>query len=65
MPKGEGRHLTLGDRTAIQQMVTDGELLPDIARKLGVSPSTVSREVQRNAVKSSPAFLAVTTTNRA
>ena len=63
MPKGEGRHLTLGDRTAIQQMVTDGELLPDIARKLGVSPSTVSREVQRNAVKSSPAFLAVTTTN--
>ncbi|MGN8717849.1 hypothetical protein ACTNEU_06475 [Ellagibacter isourolithinifaciens] len=37
--------------------------MPEIARGLGVAPSTVAREIKRNGVSSSPSFLSVETRN--
>lgn len=42
------RHLTLEEREEISRGMASGESLRSIARRLGRSPSTVSREVARN-----------------
>lgn len=48
---------------AIEQQLKDCRPLPEIARGLGVAPSTVAREIKRNGVSSSPSFLSVETRN--
>ena len=48
---------------AIEQQLEDCRPLPEIARGLGVAPSTVAREIKRNGVSSSPSFLSVETRN--
>ena len=48
MPKGKGKHLDISDRVLIQECLKEGTSLSAIARKLGVSTSTVSREVRNN-----------------
>lgn len=48
---------------AIEQQLKDCTPLPEIARGLGVAPSTVAREIKRNGVPSSPSFLSVETRN--
>ena len=63
MPKKERGHLTQGDRIFIEERLRDSTSIPDIASKLGVEPSTVRQEIQRNAVKESPSFLVVETRN--
>ncbi|WP_102378101.1 IS30 family transposase [Raoultibacter timonensis] len=61
MPKKKRGQLTQGDRMFIEENLRDSESIPDIARKLGVEPSTVRREIQRNSVKESPSFMVVET----
>lgn len=63
MPKKERGHLTQGDRMFIEERLRDSTSIPDIARKLGVEPSTVRREIQRNAVKESASFFVVESRN--
>ena len=63
MPKKKNAQLTQGDRTTIEIQLKDRRSIPDIARSLGVSPTTVSREIQRNCVKETSAFLYVKTRN--
>ncbi|WP_303201874.1 IS30 family transposase [Raoultibacter timonensis] len=63
MPKKERGHLTQGDRMFIEERLRDSTSIPDIARKLGVEPSTVRRDIQRNCVKESPSFMVVETRN--
>ena len=48
MPKGKGKHLDIADRVLIQTCLRERVSLSEIARKLGVSTSTVSREVRNN-----------------
>lgn len=48
MPKGKGKHLDIADRVLIQTCLKEGVSLSEIARKLGVSTSTVSREIKQN-----------------
>ena len=48
MPKGKGKHLDIADRVCIEQRIKEGASLAEIARGLGVSTSTVSREVKQN-----------------
>lgn len=48
MPESKGKHLTLEDREVIEDGVRDGRSCRAIARRLHVSPSTVSREVEAN-----------------
>ena len=48
MPKGKGKHLDIADRVLIEQRLKEGASLAQIARDLGVSTSTVSREVKQN-----------------
>ena len=48
MPKGKGKHLDITDRVCIEQSLKEGMSLAAIARALGVSTSTVSREVKTN-----------------
>ncbi len=47
-PRRDVRHLTLEEREEISRGVAAGEGCRALARRLGRSPSTVSREVQRN-----------------
>lgn len=63
MPKKERGHLTQGDRMFIEEQLRSSAGIPDIARKLRVEPSTVRREVKRNAVEESPSFLVVESRN--
>ena len=63
MPRSKNGQLTQGDRMAIEQQLKDCRPLPEIARGLGVAPSTVAREIKRNGVPSSPSFLSVETRN--
>ena len=63
MPRSKNGQLTQGDRMAIEQQLKDCRPLPEIARGLGVAPSTVAREIKRNGVSSSPSFLSVETRN--
>ena len=48
MPESKGKHLTLEDREVIEDGIRDGKGCRAIARRLHVSPSTVSREVEAN-----------------
>lgn len=41
-------HFTLSERNCLQQFLTEGKSLREIAGILGRSPSTISREVKRN-----------------
>ena len=47
----------------IEERLRDSTSIPGIAGQLEVEPSTVRREIQRNAVKESPSFLVVETRN--
>lgn len=42
------KHLTLSERISLQQFLEEGKSLREIAKLLGRSPSTISREVKRN-----------------
>ena len=48
--KGNGNRLDFADRVLIEARVRDGISLRGIARELGVSASTVSREIARNSL---------------
>lgn len=63
MPKHKNGQPAQADRMAIEVQLKDGRPIPQIARGLGVAPSTVSREIKRNRVPSSPSFLYVETRN--
>lgn len=54
MPKKKGAHLSFDDRCEIEDMLKEGASFREIARKLGVSPATVSNEVKLNRVFSKP-----------
>ena len=56
MPKGKNRQLTLEDRIFIEDRIKARDPLSEAARRLGVSASTVSREVKRNRVPESPGY---------
>ena len=59
MPRKKGAHLGFDDRCEIEDMLKEGASFREIARKLEVSPTTVSGEVKLNRVffkpKSMPA----------
>ncbi len=42
------RHLNEKDRFYIEQRLSEGDSLRSIARALGFSPSTISREIKRH-----------------
>ena len=48
MPKGNRKHMAISDRVAIQRGLEEGRSLSEIARRIGVSASTVCREVKTN-----------------
>ena len=54
MPDRKGQHLSFDDRCEIEEMLKDGESFRSIARKLNVSPTTISHEVKANRVFSKP-----------
>ena len=56
MEKGY-RHLSLDERDRITEMKSDGMSLRAIAKELGRSPSTLSRELKRNATSSYKLYL--------
>lgn len=43
-----GKHLTLSDRIAIETGIENGDSFTKIAKRLGKSPSSISREVRRH-----------------
>lgn len=48
MPEEKGKHLTFEDRCEIEEMLKAGVSFRKIARRLNVSPTTVSNEVKLN-----------------
>lgn len=48
MPRQSGRHLSIEARQEIEEGIRDGRSAGEIARRVGVSPSTVTREVKAN-----------------
>ena len=48
-PAPTGRYLSFGEREEIAIELAKGTAIRAVARKLGRSPSTISREVRRNA----------------
>lgn len=46
--KKRQRHLTLTDRTYIEQELVRGSSFTDIGKALGKDPSTISKEVKRH-----------------
>lgn len=48
MPRDFGKHLDLDDRFAIEEGICQGLGASEIGRRIGVSPSTVTREVKAN-----------------
>ena len=48
MPQEKGKQLTFDDRCEIEEMLKSSESFREIARKLNVSPTTVSNEVKLN-----------------
>jgi len=53
------KHLDEADRWLIDSMLGDGHSQRSVARTLGVSPSTISREVKRAATRGWPRYFAV------
>ena len=51
MPRENRKHMDIGDRIRIQRGLEKKRSLSSIAREIGVSASTVSREVQANRTK--------------
>lgn len=43
-----GKHLTLSDRIVIETGIENGDSFTEIAKRLGKSPSSISREVRRH-----------------
>ena len=56
MPRGKNRQLALEDRIFIEDRIKARDSLSEAARRLGVSASTVLREVKRNRVPESPGY---------
>ena len=54
MPEKKGAHLGFDDRREIEDMLKEGGSFREIARKLKVSPTTVSNEVRLNRTFSKP-----------
>jgi len=52
-----GRYLSLGEREEIAVLRAQGKTIRDVARRLGRCPSTISREVRRNASTRSGGFV--------
>ena len=48
MPEKKGKHLVYDDRCVIEDMLKHGASFREIARRLNVSPTTVSGEIRRN-----------------
>lgn len=48
MPENKGKHLTLEDREVAEDGIREGLGCREIAKRLHVAPSTVSREVKAN-----------------
>ncbi|NTU88557.1 MAG: IS30 family transposase [Actinobacteria bacterium] len=48
MPTGKGKHLDRDDRESIQDGIKEGLSFREVARRLDVSPSTISHEVKEN-----------------
>ena len=44
-------HFTLSERNCLQQFLSEGKSYREIAKILGRSPSTISREVKETSVK--------------
>lgn len=57
MPKKEGAHLGFDDGCEIEDMLKEGASFREIARRLGVSPTTTSNEVKLDEVFSKPTAL--------
>jgi len=57
VPEKKGAHLSFNDRCEIEDMLKEGSSFREIARKLKVSPSTVSNEVRLNRVFFKPKAL--------
>ena len=56
MPKGKNRQLALEDGIFIEDRIKARDSLSEAARRLGVSASTVPREVKRNRAPESPGY---------
>lgn len=54
MPSAKNKHMDVHDRLRIQHGIEEGESFASIARDIGVSTSTVSREVKQNRKRSVP-----------
>lgn len=54
MPKRKGAHLDYDDRCLIEDMLKHGSSFREIARRLNVSPTTISNEVKLNRTKRLP-----------
>lgn len=54
------RHLTPYDRCNIQSSLEEGKSIREIAGKVGVSPSTISREIRRNRLTKDPQVIGCT-----
>lgn len=50
MPEKPGSHLDYDDRCAIEEGIAEGKSASRIAARIGVSPSTVTREVKANRI---------------
>ena len=54
MPRKKGEKLTLDDRSAIYAGISAKKSFPNIAKEIGVAPSTIYREVKANRTTSNP-----------
>ena len=48
MPRSSGKHLSIEARQVIEEGIREGRSAGEIARRVGVSPSTITREVKAN-----------------
>ena len=48
MTRSSGKHLSIEDRRVIEEGIAEGRSAGEIARRVGASPSTVTREVKAN-----------------
>lgn len=53
---GKNKHLTLNDRISIAEYLAKGLSFKEIARALGKSPSTISREIKRHTYMEANSF---------